>query len=273
MAPVKIVRVDENLEDEDLLEMVNAGLLPAIVVDSHKASFWDQIFDGIRIHENIQLRSGGEIGWAFRKHSPGMKSAVDEFMLGNRAGTLHGNVLLKRYLKNTRYVRNSLHSKEMEKFNETAHLFQKYAADYDFDWLMVVAQAYQESRLDHSARSHSGAIGIMQLLPTTAADKNVAVGDINQLENNIHAGVKYLRFIRDRYFEDQEMSEVDKTLFAFASYNAGPARVAKLRREAKQRDLDPNIWFENVEVIAARRIGRETVQYVSNIYKYWVAYQ
>ena len=273
LPPVELVSVDENLEDEDLLEMVNAGLISAIVVDSHKAVFWRQIFDNIRVHEHIQLRDGAEIGWAFRKDSPKLQAVVDEFMRGHRAGTLHGNVLLKRYLKDTRYVRNSLQSREMERFNQTAHLFQKYASKYEFDWLMVVAQAYQESRLDHSARSHTGAVGIMQLLPTTAADKNVNVGNIDDIENNIHAGVKYLHFIRKRYFEGEAMSEVDKTLFSFAAYNAGPARVAKLRREAKQRNLDPNIWFENVELIAARRIGRETVQYVSNIYKYWIAYQ
>jgi membrane-bound lytic murein transglycosylase MltF len=273
LLPVRLTLVDENLEDEDLLEMVNAGLVPAIVVDSHKATFWRQIFDDIRLHEHIKLRSGAEIGWAFRKNSPQLKKVVNEFMRANRAGTLHGNVLLKRYLKNTRYVRNSLQSREMKRFNDTAHLFQAYASKYDFDWLMVVAQAYQESRLDQSARSHTGAVGIMQLLPSTAADRNVNIGEIHELENNIHAGIKYLHFIRSRYFEDEDMSEVDKTLFAFAAYNAGPRRVAKLRREAKARELDPDVWFGNVEVIAARRIGRETVQYVSNIYKYWVAYQ
>jgi len=273
LVPVNIVPVDENLEDEDMLEMVNAGLMSAIVVDSHKASFWRQIFENIRLHEDITIRNGAEIGWAFRKNSPKLKAVVDEFLRANRAGTLHGNVLLKRYLKDTNYVRNSLQSREMARFNDTAHLFQKYASKYDFDWLMVVAQAYQESRLDHSARSRTGAVGIMQLLPSTAADKNVNIRNIENLEDNIHAGVKYLHFIRKRYFEDEDMSEVDKTLFSFAAYNAGPARVAKLRNEAKQRNLDPDIWFENVEVIAARRIGRETVQYVGNIYKYWVAYQ
>jgi membrane-bound lytic murein transglycosylase MltF len=161
----------------------------------------------------------------------------------------------------------------MKKFNATAHLFQKYAARYDFDWLMVMSQAYQESRLDHSVKSRTGAIGIMQMLPSTAADKNVGIPDITDLEDNIHAGNKYLRFLRDRYFEKQPMSELDKTLFSFAAYNAGPARIEQLRREAERQGLDPNVWFDNVEVIAARRIGRETVQYVSNIYKYWVAYR
>jgi membrane-bound lytic murein transglycosylase MltF len=271
--PVKISMVDEHLEDEDLLEMVNAGLIPAIVMDQHKAKFWQQIFKEIKVHGGVVLRRGADIAWALRKDSPGLQKMLDEFLRQNGEGTLLGNMLLKRYLKDTEFVENSLSTPEMQKFNSTAHLFQKYADRYDFDWLMVMSQAYQESRLDNNARSHTGAVGIMQMLPSTAADKNVNIPNISTLENNIHAGNKYLRFIRDRYFENEPMDELNKTLFSFAAYNAGPARVAKLRREAERQGLDPNVWFDNVEIIAAKRIGRETVQYVSNIYKYWVAYR
>jgi membrane-bound lytic murein transglycosylase MltF len=136
-----------------------------------------------------------------------------------------------------------------------------------------MAQGYQESRLDQSTRSSAGAVGVMQLLPSTASDKNVGITEIENIENNIHAGAKYMRFIRDRYFSDSNMSPTDQTMFSFAAYNAGPARVTKLRKEAAELGLDPDVWFQNVEVIAAKRIGRETVQYVSNIYKYWVAYK
>ena len=138
---------------------------------------------------------------------------------------------------------------------------------------MVAAQGYQESRLDQKARSSAGAIGIMQLLPSTAADKNVGIPDISTAENNIHAGVKYLDFIRNRYFSDPEMDTFNKTMFAFAAYNAGPARVRKLRDKAAQQGYDPNVWFDNVELLAAKEIGRETVQYVANILKYYIAYR
>ncbi|MDD9961246.1 MAG: transporter substrate-binding domain-containing protein [Gammaproteobacteria bacterium] len=273
LPPVDIVPVDEHLEDEELLEMVNASLIPRIVIDSHKAEFWAQIFDSIEVRSDVVLRDQADIAWAFRPGSPELKAMVDGFLMNVREGSLTGNLLLQRYLKETRYVENALHSSEMRKFDETAHLFQEYGDRYDFDWLMVMSQAYQESRLDQSLRSHAGAIGVMQLLPSTAADKNVNVGDITELENNIHAGNKYLRFIRDRYFESEPMDDLNKTLFAFASYNAGPARVSRLRTEAEQQGLDPNVWFDNVEAVAAQRIGRETVDYVSNIYKYWIAYR
>jgi len=270
---MKLVLADETFEDEDLLEMVNAGLIPMIVMDSHKAQFWKQIFDNIIVHQDIAVRTGGEIAWAFRKNSPKLKAVINDFVKRHRKGTMLRNILLKRYFKNTKFVKNALSEKEMEKYNSMVQLFKTYAGEYDFNYLMIVAQAYQESGLDHSKRSPSGAIGIMQLLPTTATDPNVNIANIEKLENNIHAGTKYLRFIIDRYFKDEPMDEVNKLLFAFASYNAGPAKVKELRKKASAMGLDPNVWFHNVEIVAAKSIGRETVQYVSNIYKYYISYQ
>jgi membrane-bound lytic murein transglycosylase MltF len=270
---MKLVAADENFEDEDLLEMVNAGLIPMIVMDSHKAHFWEQIFDNIKVHPTIAVRNSGEIAWCFRKNSPKLKALVNEFVKGHKKGTLVGNIILERYLRDTKYVKNPLSQKELDKFEALLALFEKYAGQYDFDYLMVSAQAYQESGLDHSKRSPAGAIGVMQLLPSTAADPNVGIPDIEKLEKNIHAGTKYLRFIVDRYYKDEPMDDVNRLLFAFASYNAGPARVSSLRKKAAKMGLDPNIWFHNVEVAAAREIGRETVQYVSNIYKYYIAYR
>jgi len=270
---VKLIFADENLEDEDLLEMVNAGLIPIIIVDQHKAEFWQQIFPNIKVHADIALRSGGEIAWAFRKNSPKLKSVINEFVLANRKGTLTGNMLFKRYLKDLKYVKNALSEKERQKFNSTLEIFKQYAGTYNLDYLMIMAQAYQESGLDHSKKSAAGAVGIMQVLPSTASDPNVNIADIQKLENNIHAGVKYLRFLFDQYYKDEPMSDGNKLLFSFASYNAGPGNIIKVRQKTAKMGLDPNVWFYNAEIAAAKIIGRETVQYVSNIYKYYVAYK
>ena len=270
---VRLVLADEHLEDEDLLQMVNAGLLPVVIVDSTKADFWVQIFDHLTLRPDLAVRTGGEIAWAFRKDSPQLAAEVNAFIQANRKGTLMGNMLFKRYLKDTKWVTHALSSTEIAKFNATIDLFRRYGEQYEFDHLMLAALGYQESRLDQSVRSSAGAVGVMQLLRSTASDPNVAIPNIDELEPNIHAGTKYLRFLRDRYFKDEAMEEVQKTLFTFASYNAGPARVRGLRRKAEAAGLDPNIWFDNVEVIASREIGRETVQYVSNIYKYYIAYR
>ena len=271
--PIKLVLADENFEDEDLLEMVNAGLIPMIVMDSHKARFWQQIFDDIKVEPNVAVRTGGKIAWAYRQNSPQLQAVVNEFVRGHKKGTLMGNMLLKRYLRNTRYVQNAVSERDLKKFDAMVQYFKTYADRYNFDYLMIGAQAYQESGLDHNKRSAAGAVGVMQVLPSTAADPNVGIADIEKLDKNIHAGIKYLRFIVDRYFNNPSIDEVNRMLFAFAAYNAGPARINGLRKKTAKMGLNPNIWFHNVELAAASEIGRETVQYVSNIYKYYIAYR
>jgi membrane-bound lytic murein transglycosylase MltF len=270
---IKIKLADEYLEDEDLLEMMNANLISMVVIDSHKGKFWSQIFTNLTLHPDIKVRAGGQIAWAIRKNSPELQNVIDEFVKSHKKGTLTGNMLFQRYLQNTKWVQNSLNQKEFQRFNKTLDLFKKYSARYEFDYLMVAALAYQESRIDQSMRSPAGAIGVMQILPSTAADPNVNIPDIENMENNIHAGVKYLRFLRNRYFEKEPMDTRNKMLFTFASYNAGAGKVARLRKQAQQKGLNANVWFRNVEIVAAEKIGRETVQYVGNIYKYYIAYR
>jgi membrane-bound lytic murein transglycosylase MltF len=271
--PVLIKEASEYLEDEDLLEMVNAGLIPMTVVDNYLAKFWAQIFKDITLHPEIAVRREGQIAWMIRKNSPKLKQEINEFVKSHKKGTLFGNIILKRYFENMSFVRNNLSDEDLAGFKAVMDLFKKYAGIYDMDWLLVAALAYQESRLDQSMRSPAGAVGVMQLLPSTAAGNPVNIPDIEKIESNIHAGVKYLRWLHDRYFKDEDMSRLDKGLFTFASYNAGPARVMGLRRQAAEMGFDPNVWFNNVEVAAAKSIGRETVQYVSNIYKYYIAYK
>ena len=271
---VKIVEADDHLEDEDLLEMLNAGLIEYMVIDSHKGELWAQVFDKIQLHPEIKFRTEGKIGWAVRKNTPKLMAAVNKFIKDHKAGTLMGNILIKRYLQDSDYITNSIYNEHMQRFNLTIRFFKKYGELYDFDHLMLAALAYQESKLDQNLKSHAGAVGVMQILPSTAKDKNVGIPDIYDLDPNIHAGTKYLRFMADNYFaNDPDLDERNRALFSFASYNAGPAKVARMRAEAKKMGLDPNQWFGNVEVVAAKQIGRETVQYVSNILKYYVAYK
>lgn len=271
-APVKIEFAPEDFEDSDLLEMVNTGLLEMAIVDSHKAEFWITVFDDLTHRPDIYIREGGEIAAAFRKNSPKLEKIYNELVDKTRKGTLLGNIAIKRYLKENKWARNALSEKELKKLESVIGLFQKYADQYEFDHLMTIALAYQESQLDQSKRSGAGAIGIMQLLESTASDPNIDINGIDKLETNIHAGTKYLHFVHDRYFNDPAIDPLNQMLFSFAAYNAGPARITKLRTEAASNGFDPNLWFNNVEVIAARRIGRETVQYVANIYKYYIAY-
>jgi membrane-bound lytic murein transglycosylase MltF len=268
---VKLRAVPETLEDEDLLEMVNAGLLGIVVVDDYKAELWAKVFPGLRLHPEVAVHRDSELGWAIRKDSPLLKAELDRFVATHGQGTAFGNTVIKKYIRSTKFVKGATTQEEMTKFQRVVQLFRTYSDKYDLDYLLMMAQGYQESRLDQGAKSRVGAIGIMQIMPATG--KELKVGDIKQLEPNIHGGVKYVRFMVDQYFADEPMDRLNKGLFAFAAYNAGPGRIGQLRKEAARRGLDPNVWFNNVEVIAAERIGSETVTYVSNIYKYYIAYR
>src|SRR5262245_36813403 len=265
---VTLTPAPEELEDEDLLEMANAGLVKILVVDNHKAWFWQRVWPKLKLHPTVAVRTGGEIAWAIRRNSPKLLEAVNRFLDDNGPDSLNSRMLFRRYLLNTHYVKGTQAADA--RFKQTVSMFRKYGSRYNLDWMLMAAQGYQESRLDQSARSNVGAIGVMQVMPETG--KDLKVGDITQVDPNIHAGVKYIRFMINQYFANEPMTDLNKGLFAFAAYNAGPGRIRQLRREAAARGIDSNVWFNNVERIAAERIGRETVTYVSNIYKYYVAY-
>jgi membrane-bound lytic murein transglycosylase MltF len=271
-APVKILPADETLETGDILEMVSAGLVPATVADSVTADLYTQVFPNLRKHSDVASRPQ-EIAWAFRKGSPLLAAELNAFLKTHGQGTLAGNVLINKYMKTTKWLKDASSDEDRRRFHSMVEMFRKYSDKYDMDYLLMAAQGYQESQLDQSRRSHVGAIGVMQVMPTTARDKAVNIPDITKVENNIHAGIKYNRWMMDNFYNEPGIDRRNKALFAFASYNAGPGRVAGLRKEAKAQGLDPNKWFNNVEFVAAKRIGRETVTYVSNIYKYYLAYQ
>jgi membrane-bound lytic murein transglycosylase MltF len=271
--PVKIILVPEELEAGDLAEMISAGIYQATVMDGYLALFWQKIFANLKVHEDVVLRQGASIAFAVRKNSPQLKKALDGFASQNKVGTTFTNIVLQKYLRDTRHVQNALSGKSLARFRQTLQFLQKYASQYQFDWLLIAAQAFQESGLDQAARSPVGAVGVMQVMPETASGAPIGIPQVHELEHNIHAGVKYLRFMTDQYFDDPAISPVDRHLFAFASYNAGPNRINRLRAKAAQQGLNPNKWFQNVEVVAARYVGAETTQYVSNIFKYYVAYK
>jgi membrane-bound lytic murein transglycosylase MltF len=269
--PMRITVVPVVLEDEDLMEMVNAGLVKITVVDDWKAELWGPVLPKMRIHKNLTLRTGISIAWAFRKGSPKLAQEINAFLKEYPETYGSAEQQVKTYGTRVKELYNATETAEMQKFDKLLQYFETYGAEYGFEPLMLAAQGYQESRLDHSVKSPAGAIGVMQLLPATGAQ--MEVGDIGQEEANIHAGAKYMRHIFDEYFKDAQFDDENRVLFALASYNAGPSRIARLRTEAGEEGLDPDLWFNNVERIAAKRIGLETVTYVRNIYKYYVAYR
>ena len=272
LKPIDIVEADAHLNTEDIFELISSGVVKLTVSDGYQAKIWARVLPDMKVYESIAIKSGTHIGWGIRKNSPELQKSLNTFLKKVKKGTYLGNMLFNRYYKKETWIKNPHAKKERNKLLAFIDLFKKYGDQYGFDSLAIAAQAYQESQLDHKKKSHRGAVGIMQLLPSTAADKNVGIPDISSIENNIHAGVKYLAFLRDRYFSDPAINKKNQIAFSWAAYNAGPTKVRKMRNRAKKMGLDENIWFSNVEVAAAKMVGRETVEYVSNIFKYYIAY-
>jgi membrane-bound lytic murein transglycosylase MltF len=270
---IVIKSADRNLLDDDLVQMVNAGLIPATATTASRAKLWSEVLPHLTIHSDVVIARGEQTAMVMRKDNPRLKLLLDEFIAPRRGGTSFGNTLLRRYLQSTKWVRNSTEAVEMKKFNALRALFEKYGKEYDFDYLMLIAVGYQESLLDQNKRNPSGAVGIMQVIPKYAAAPPINIPNVMTAGPNIQAGVKILRNIENQYFSDPEIDRLNKTLLSFASYNAGPVRIAELRARARTEGLDPNAWFDNVELMVAKSIGRETVIYVGNVYKYYVAYK
>ncbi len=270
---IDIQAADQDLIEEDLLQMVNAGVIPATITNDGRAKLWSQILPHLTVHPEPAIASGEQTAWASRKDNPQLKQMLDEFIPPHAVGTSFGNTLVRRYLQNTKWIKDSTSPEEMKKFEAMSAIFKQYSSQYGFDYLMMMAQGYQESLLNQNARNPSGAVGIMQVIPKYAAANPINVKDVKQAQGNIQAGIKMLRNIEDQYFDDPNIDQVNKTLMVFASYNAGPNRIARLRAQAQQQGLDPNKWFGNVELLVAEDIGQETVTYVGNVYKYYIAYK
>ncbi|HWK67041.1 MAG TPA: lytic transglycosylase F [Rhizobiaceae bacterium] len=271
--PLKIVRADENLEDEDLIELVHVGALEATVADAYKADLFAQIFEHVAVRHDLVVNKGGEIAWAMRKGSPQLAATVNDFVKVARRGSSLGNILIKRYFKDADRIRNAMDPDGRSRFAAVIGLIRKYATAYDFDALMIAAQGYQESHLDQSKHSRAGAVGIMQVLPSTASDPAIGIPHIEIADRNVEAGVKMLRLLRSTYVNDPAINPVNQALMAFAAYNAGPGNLQKARRRAVAMGLDDKVWFGNVELAMAKVVGNEPVVYVRNILKYYITYR
>jgi membrane-bound lytic murein transglycosylase MltF len=271
--PVQVVAADPKFATEDILEMVNAGIIDITISDEHLATVWSKVLPDIDVRHHLAVRTGGNIAWAVRKDNPELLRSLNNATAEASAGTLLGNILFRRYFDNTRWVSNPADQENIGKVSDLRPVFEEFATKNGFDWRIIAAIAFQESRLDPKARSSAGAIGLMQVRPETAAAPAVSIQDIGSVTGNVQAGVRYLAHLRDHYFDDSTMTDADRLDFMLAAYNAGPTRLQGLRVRAKKSGYDPNRWTSNVEHLARRHIGNETIEYVANVNKYYVAYK
>ena len=270
-APMRLILLPDAIENEDKLEMLNAGLINLAVIEVPLFDFWRRVFPNIKAHPQLIVRKGGSVAWAVRKGNPQLREALNQFLATEfPRGSTARIMILARYLRFTPWVKPVYGRAELDRYHRTVELVRQYSNQYGFDYQLVLALAFQESNLNQSFVSPVGASGLMQVMPATG--REMGVGDIRLPGPNVHAGVRYLRRVMDQYFNDPELTFLDRMLFTFAAYNAGPTRISRLREEAGRLGFDRNKWFGNVELVVADRVGLEPVHYVGSILKYYVAY-
>lgn len=270
---VKLVTPASGLEAEDLFAMLDAGAIDLVAADRHRADLWTRIMPGIQVAPGVVLHGGNDIGWAVRPGCPELLTAADAYFAARGGKALNrATTLVTSYYRSPEWRDNPLGRKFKARADALWPHFSEYGEQYGFDAFLLLAQGFRESGLQQSLRSPRGAVGVMQVLPSTAAlmgVKNV----VRNARANIHAGVRYMDYLRDDYFSDPELREPDRTLFSLAAYNMGPNRLMRVREKAARMGLDRNRWFGNVEYAALRYVGQEPVRYVSLISAYHMAYK
>ena len=283
--PIEIVSIDEDEEFEEIVNKVALGKYSLTVLDSNLADF--ALASRPQLVKGPALTETQNLAWAMRKNSPKLMLALKRF-LTNGDYKPHGlmyNILKRRYFgkrSRQRAQKSATPVNAGGAISPYDALLKKYAQQYHLDWRLLAAQMYQESRFNKDTKSWVGALGLMQIMPQTAAE--LGVGDPRVPENSVKGGAKYMRKLIDRY--DPTLAHKDRLRFALAAYNAGPGHLADARRLAAKLKLNDKRWFGNVEKAMlllshpqyARHArygyvrGQEPVHYVSEIQTRFEAY-
>ena len=181
LKPMQIEFTGPYLEAEDILEMVNEGLIPFTIISEDLGTLWSSVYKNLKVYTKIAVDSNVSYGWAFRKNSPKLKAVVNKFIPTIKKGSMIGNMLYDKYLKNKERLRNAQSKEALADLNHFRNLFIKYGDTYSLDWLLLSAQAFQESQLKQETVSHAGAVGVMQVLPSTAANPPISIPDIKKV--------------------------------------------------------------------------------------------
>ena len=269
--PVNLISPLGDLDEEDLLEMLNAGLISYVIIGDWKFKLWQSIYKNIVVHENLSAKDAGWAGWVVRANNQDLNQDLQSFYQSDDFKKSRSAFRQEDYKEHLKGLKDPIDKTAWTRFESMRPLFEKYGAEYKLNPLFIASLGFQETLLNQSAVSAVGAVGVMQLMPATGM--SLGVGDIHLLEPNIHAGADYMNQLISKYFPDAQFDGNNRSLFAVASYNIGPNNVAKARDQAKQLGFDPNRWFGNVEFIATERMGYEPMIYVRNVYKYYISYR
>ena len=270
LQPIEIIPAPSTLDAEDILELVHAEIIDYTVTDDHIAIAWSRVLNNLTLYPQIRFHHEGQLAWAVRNNNPQLLSSLNNFIERQaKPGRYLSNVLFNKYFNDNTWLQtDGLTSESIDQLSQLRPYFELYADFYNMDWLLIAAVAFQESRFRNHLTSSKGAVGMMQIRPSTAAAPQIAISDIHELEQNIHAGTKYLAYLKQQVFTGPDYTSEESLNFALAAYNAGQTRIRQLQREAERQGLNPYVWFYNVEQIARRRIGHETVNYVLSVQRH-----
>jgi membrane-bound lytic murein transglycosylase MltF len=269
LAPIQIEWVDSSLAVEDVLEMVDAGIFALTAVELPIAERWVKVMPKLRIDRHLVLADEGDMSWFVSRDAPKLRASIDSFLKDYRSPS-DQDAVFQRVYRGLYKTQNPLGQLERQRLEKVRSVLQRHAEQQDFDWLTLAALAFKESTLNPAAQGSGGATGLMQITP--AAARSVGVGNIQNLNNNVLAGAKYLASIRRNFFSSPQIDERERLGFVLAGYNLGPQRVQSLRAEARRRGLDANKWFFQVERIAMEQFGMGVVGYVNSVNKYYLAF-
>ena len=270
-SPVNLISPLGDLDDEDLLEMLNSGLISYVIVGDWKFKLWQSIYRNIVMHQELSAKDAGWVGWVVRSSNQDLNDDLLDFYQSDDFEKSRSAFRQEDYKEHLKGLKDPIDKTSWARFESMKPLFDRYGAEYKLNPLFIASLGFQETLLNQSAVSGVGAIGVMQLMPATGM--SLGVGDIHLLEPNIHGGADYMNQLISKYFPDAQFEGNNRSLFAVASYNIGPNNVAKARDQAKQFGFDPDRWFGNVEFIATERMGYEPMIYVRNVYKYYMSYR
>ncbi|XCN72578.1 MAG: transglycosylase SLT domain-containing protein [Candidatus Electrothrix aestuarii] len=273
--PVIVHFADTFLQDEDLIEMTAAGLLPMTVVDSHVGEFWASVFHNLKLERNIAFRTAKEISWVIRADNHLLQDSVNFFKKNSYIPQNEHRELIEYYRKKGGFLHDNLQLAALERYHSLVPLFEEYGQEYKFPSLLLAALAYQESKLDASWMGEQGKVGLMGVDPSALMQEGLGADlkQVRRAEENIQAATDYLRFLADHYFSSSQLSELDRNLMAIASYASSPEQIIAARKKAALAGYDPDIWFGNVETALLANQDKDIAQHVRNIYNYFKAYE
>ena len=232
----------DTLITEDLIRMVSNGEIPLTIVDSDIASLNKTYYKDLDV--SLQLSFSQQSSWAVSSKSAPLAKIIDEWF-AQEAPSAKYTELHKRYFelsKNERRVYTIDFSKGY--ISSYDAYFKKYAAQTDWDWRLMAAQAYVESRFDSTAVSWAGARGIMQLMPSTAQGYGLT-SRIAYIDDNIRVASLLLQKLNNllkKHVEDPQ----ERMKFVIAAYNSGLAHIYDAIALAEKYGMDPKIWDGNV---------------------------